>query len=72
MTIRMPSTINYCLESAAAITLRFQLFSTRYTALQANNSVRIVYEISPVTTENTDDSHLQPYCREATQCATAN
>ena len=37
----MPPTINYCLESAAAITLRFQLCSARYTALQAKNSVRM-------------------------------
>ena len=44
-------TINYCLESAAAIALRFQLCSAHYTALQTKNSVRIVSEISPFTTE---------------------
>ena len=70
--IRVPSTINYCLESAAAIALRFQLCSTRYTALQAKNSVRIVYAISPVTTVNTDNSHLQTYSREATHRTSAN
>ena len=63
-TIRAPPTINYCLESAAAITLCFQL--------QIKNSVRIVSAINPVTTENTDDSCLQSYCSEAKQCATAN
>ena len=42
--------------------LRFQLCSSRYTALQTKNSVRIIY---PVTTENTDDSRLQIYCKEA-------
>ena len=72
MTIRVSSTINYCLESAAAITLCFQLCLTHYTALQAKKSVRIVYEISPVTMENTNDSHLQTYCREAMHCATTN
>ena len=49
--ICVPPTINYCLESAAAITLRFQLCSARYTALQMKNSVRIVSAISPVTME---------------------
>ena len=49
-----------------------QLCSTRYTALQAKNSVRIVYAISPVAMENTDDSHLQTYYREATHRATVN
>ena len=60
-TICTPPTIYYCLVSAAAITLRFQ----RYTALQMKNSVRIISAINPVTTENMDDSCLQPYCREA-------
>ena len=32
-TIRMPPTINYCLESAAAITLRFQLCSAHYNSV---------------------------------------
>ena len=72
MTTRMPPTINYCLESAATITLHFQLISARYTTLQTKNSVRIVSAINPVTTENMDDSHLQMYCREAMYCATAN
>ena len=72
MTIRMPPTINYCLESAGAIALCFQLFSAHYTVLQMKNSVRIVSAINPVTTENTDDSHLQTYCRKAMHCATAN
>ena len=70
--IRTPPTINYCLESAAAITLRFQLFSARYTALQMKNSVRIVSEINPVTMENMDDSRLQMYCSEAMHRATMN
>ena len=52
-TIHAPPTINYCLESAAAITLCFQLCSARYTALKMKNSVRIVSAINPVTTENT-------------------
>ena len=64
MMIRAPSTINYCLEGAAAITLHFQL--------QMKNSVIIVSAINPVTTENTDDSRLQSYCNEAKQCTTAN
>ena len=64
-TIRMLPTINYCLVSVAAITLRFQLCSAHYTALQTKNSVRIIPAISPVTTESTDDSRLQTYCREA-------
>ena len=72
MTIHTPSTINYCLESAAAITLHFQLCSAPYTALQTKNSVRIISAINPVTTENTDDSRLQTYCREAMHHATAN
>ena len=71
-TICSPPTINYCLESAVAITLRFQLCSARYIALQAKNSVRIVSAISLLTTENTDNSHLQMYCREAMHRATAN
>ena len=54
------------------IMLRFQLCSARYTALQTKNSVRIISVISPVTTENTDDSHSQTYCREAMHRATAN
>ena len=69
-TIHVPPTINYCLESAAAITLCFLLCSARYTALQTKNSVRIVSAISPVTTENTDDSRLQTYCRETMHRAT--
>ena len=69
MTIRTPPTINYCLESAVAITLRLQPCSARYTALQTKNSVRIASAINPVTTENTDDSHLQ---MEAMHRATAN
>ena len=40
MTIRAPPTITYCLESAAAIALHFQLCSAHYTALQTKNSVR--------------------------------
>ena len=40
ITIRVPSTINYCLVCAAAITLRFQLYSSHYTVLQTKNSVR--------------------------------
>ena len=36
------------------------------------NSIRIVSIINPVTTENTDDSHLQKYYREAMYSATAN
>ena len=63
--------INYYLESAAAIMLRFELCSAHYTALQMKKSVRIV-AISPVTTENTDDSCLQTYCREAMHRATTN
>ena len=70
--IYMPQTIDYCLESAVAITLCFQLCSVRYTALQTKNSVRIVSAISSVTTENTDDSRLQTYCREAKHLATTN
>ena len=49
-------TINHCLESAVAITLRFQLCSTRYTVLQTKNSVRISSAINSVTMENTDNS----------------
>ena len=58
MMIRAPPTINYCFESAAAITLCFQLCSARYTALQMKNSVRIISAINPVSMENTDNSHL--------------
>ena len=72
MTIRMPLTINYCLESAVATTLRYQLCSACYTVSQMKNSVRIISAISPVTMENTDDSHLQMYCREAMHRATVN
>ena len=72
MTIRTPLTINYCLESAVATTLRFQLCSAFYTVLQMKNSVRIISAISLFTTEKTDDSHLQMYCREAMHHATAN
>ena len=71
MTIRAPSTINCCLESAAAITFRFQLLSARYIALQMKKSVRIASAINPVTTENTDKC-LQTYCREAMHSATTN
>ena len=70
--IHAPPTINYCLVSAAAIMLRFQLWSVHYTALQTKNSVRIISAISPVTTENTDDFCVQMYCREAMHHATAN
>ena len=67
------TTINYCLESAVAIMLRFQLCSALFKALQMKNSVvRIVPAINPVTTENTDDSCLQTYCKEAMHCAIAN
>ena len=52
-TIRAPPTTNYCLESAAAITLRFQLCSAHYKVSQTKNSVRIVSAINPVTMENT-------------------
>ena len=38
--------MKYCFESAVAITLRFQLFSARYTALQMKNSVRIISAIN--------------------------
>ena len=69
MTIRVPSTINYCLKSAAA---RFQLCSACYKASQTRNGVRIVSAINPVTMENTDESHLQTYCREAIHRATMN
>ena len=72
MMILMPPTINYCLESAAAITLCFQLCSASYTALQAKNSVRIISAISPFTMKNTDNSRLQTYCREVMHRATAN
>ena len=71
-TIHAPPTINYCLVSAAAITLRFQPCSASYTALQTKNSVRIISAINPVTTENTDDSRLQTYCREAMHRTTTN
>ena len=71
-TICTLPTINYCLKSAVAITLRFRLCSARYAALQTKNSVRIVSAISPFTTENTDDFSLQTYCREAMHCTTAN
>ena len=43
----------------------FQPVSQRYKR-------RTMLAINPVTTENTDDSHLQKYCREAMHCATAN
>ena len=58
-TIPVPPTINYCLKSAAAIMLRFQLCLACYTVLQTKKSVRILSAIGPVTMENTDDSHLQ-------------
>ena len=58
-------TIKYCLESAAATTLRFQLFLASYTVLQTKSSVRIVSAINLVIMEKTDNSHLQMYCREA-------
>ena len=35
-TIRVPPTIDYCLKSTAAITLRFQLCSARYTVLESS------------------------------------
>ena len=69
MTILVHPTINYCLESVAA---HFQLCSARYNVSQTKNSVRIVSAINPDTTENTDNSSLQTYCREAMHCATAN
>ena len=69
MTICMPPTINYCLKSAAAITLCFQLCSAHYKASKMKNSVRIVPAINPVTMENLQ---LQMYCREAMHRATAN
>ena len=70
MTIRVPPTINYCLVSAAAITLCFELCSARYTALQTKNSVRIISAMSPVTTEiqtipvykRTVGSHASCFC----------
>ena len=63
MKIRRFACPNYQLlpRNAAIITLRFQLFS----ALQTKNSVTIVFAINLVTTEKTDNSHLQMYCREA-------
>ena len=59
-------------RNAATITLRFQLFSARYTALQMKNSVTVVFAIDLVTIEKMDDSRLQMYCREAMHCTTAN
>ena len=68
MTIRVPPNYqNYCYESAATIMLCFQLFSAQ---LQMKNSVRRI--VSASHHGNTDDSHLQTYCREAMYCATVN
>ena len=53
-------TINYCLESVAAITLRFPaMFSLLHSITNEEQCVRIVSAINPVTTENMDDSRLQ-------------
>ena len=71
-TVSKKLSISYCLKSAAAITLHFQLYSAHYTALQTKNSVKIVSATNPITTENMDSSHLQTYCREAMHRATAN
>ena len=68
-TIHVPPTINHCLKSAAAC---FKLCSACYKASQTKNSVRIVSAINPVTTENTEDSHLQMFCREDMHRATTN
>ena len=65
-TIHMPPTINYCLVSAAAI-LRFA-FSYAQPVTQRYKR----RTVSPVTTENMDDSCLQTYCREAMHHSTAN
>ena len=59
---QLSKTINYCLESAAANMLHFQLCSAHYTASQTKNSVTIISAINPVTMENMDDSRLQMYC----------
>ena len=51
-------TINYS-KAKVAITLRFQLCSACFTALQMKNSRRSASAINPVTTENTDNSHRE-------------
>ena len=71
-TFRMPSLSITALKVQQPLHFTFQLCSARYTALQTKNSVRIISAINPVTTENTDDSRLQTYCREAMHCATVN
>ena len=48
---RVPQAINYCFESAVAITLHFQLCSASYTAIQMKNSRRSASAINPVTTK---------------------
>ena len=39
--------------------LRFHLFSDRYIALQIKNSIRSVFAINPVTTENMDITNIE-------------
>ena len=72
MTICTPPTIKYCLESAAAIMLHFQLCSARYTTLQ----MRTVLESSLQSVQSPQKiqtiSCLQAYCRETMHHATAN
>ena len=66
MAPRAPA-INYHLKSEISITLRCQLCSTCYTALQIKNCLKITSAIKVATMKNTDDFH----CKEKPSCATA-
>ena len=50
-TVSKKLSISYCLKSAVAIILHFQLCSAHYTALQTKNSAKIVSATNPITTE---------------------
>ena len=64
--------INYCLKSAVAIALHFQLCSARYTVLQMKDGIRSASAINLVTTKNMDDSVYKHTVWEAMHHTTTN
>ena len=65
-----PSYINYRLKSDASITLRCQLCSTHYTAVQIKNCSKSTPTIKIATMKNTDDFHYKRKPSHATAKST--
>ena len=50
---------NYCLKSEVSIMLRYQLCSTRYTALRKKNFSKNTYAVKVPTMKNADDFYYE-------------